>query len=149
MDFLAHSPEPTEPLLGRWELETLAMRPVVLDDALSALERTFSFVKRDRFVARLCLDESITNACEHSELEKSGPVVVSLYADSQGWVLRVRDQGRGFVAEEIDDGIDGDVLSERGRGLAILDGYAERMVVAEEGREVTVWLRVSQEESTR
>ena len=122
-------------------------RVAEINAALDALEGALSLGERDRFVARLCLDEAITNACEHGELETSDPVEISLTLDPPGWILRVCDSGPGYdpVAHserEVDP------LAEGGRGLPILDGYGERLILANRGREVTVWLRVAAEEAT-
>ena len=54
----------------------------------------------------------------------------------------LRELVRSFSEREVDP------LAEGGRGLPILDGYGERLILANRGREVTVWLRVAAEEAT-
>ncbi len=135
-------------MLGRWEITSPTERPQVIEAAFAALEGVFPFGDRDRFVARLCIDEAVTNACEHGCLETAGAVIVTVYADPPGWVLRVRDQGPGYAGGDLAER-ETDPYAEGGRGLPILDGYAEQMVVAEGGRELTVWLQVGSEDRTR
>ena len=148
MDFIDDSPEVSVPLLETWQIAALSERSEVIDAAFDTLAGVFSMSDRDRFVTRLCLDEAITNACEHGCLETAGNVTVSVFAEPPGWVLRVCDQGPGYSAEDIDEG-ETDPYAEGGRGIPILDGYAERVVVASGGRELTVWLQVGSGEPTR
>ena len=118
----------------------------MIEASFEALARVLSFGDRDRFVTRLCLDEAITNACEHGCLETAGPVTVSLFADPPRWALRVRDRGPGYSQSDVASR-EVDPYAEGGRGLPILDGYAERVVVSDGGREVTVWLESGTEGS--
>ncbi len=141
MDFVAHSPELEEPLLSRWELSSSDSRVRVIESALSMLEEALALDERDRFVARLCLDEALTNACEHGANPEGDPIHFELRALAPCWVFRVRDSGPGFRAEDLTDPV-AEPYGDRGRGLAILDGYAEQLVIAEGGREVTVRVRV-------
>ena len=147
MEFLEGSPEIEVPEVGRWTIDAAQGRTDAIDRALDALEARFEFGDRDRFVARLCLDEAITNACEHGGVTAERPVEVFLHADPPQWVLRVRDRGEGYDPEALEKS-EPDPYDHRGRGLPILDGYSERMVVADRGREVTVWVAVQAEEPT-
>ena len=147
MEIVDRSPELPGESFYRTEIAAPEDRVVAINAALDALEAAFTFSDRDRFVARLCLDEAITNACEHGQLESSDPVVVSLFRGGEQWILRVCDFGPGYdpaahVEQEVDP------LAEGGRGLPILDWYGERLVLANRGREVTVWMPVSTEEPT-
>lgn len=147
MEYLDDSPLIDTPVVGTWRIVDPAARAETIDRALDALEGRFTFGDRDRFVARLCLDEAITNACEHGGVTTDRPVEVCLHADPPRWVLRVRDHGDGYDPASLESG-EVDPYDHRGRGLPILDGYSERMVVADSGREVTVWVAVATEEPT-
>ena len=115
MDFIDDSPEVSVPLLETWQIAALSERSEVIDAAFDALTGVFSMSDRDRFVTRLCLDEAITNACEHGCLETAGSVTVSVFAEPPGWVLRVCDQGPGYSATDIDEG-ETDPYAEGGAG---------------------------------
>jgi serine/threonine-protein kinase RsbW len=93
-------------------------------------------------ILRLCLEEIIHNAMEHGNLcDTSKKIYITLKKDDGLAYIKVRDEGPGFDYAEtarrnVDEGRD--LLSVRGRGLWIVNHYAENVLFNREGNEVTL-----------
>ena len=87
---------------------------------------------------RLCLDEIVVNAMVHgNEADPDLPVSLGLWADGNGWTLRVGDRGRGFDPAAIPDpGDPSSLLLEHGRGIRIMLDWLDRLAYHDGGRTV-------------
>jgi len=113
---------------------------VVIEEALQKLGALFHFSTRDLFVGRVCLDEALTNAFEHGCGDLENPPRLEVRTDQNRWLFRIRDRGPGFDYGQVQVE-NADPLADRGRGLQMIDSYADRCVLSEEGRVITVWMR--------
>lgn len=107
-----------------------------IDEVLALLASRRNLDAADTFRLRLCLDESIQNAIDHSHRgDPTKRVAVRVYETPEGWDFVVRDEGPGFESLRIPDLDDPEtLLSEGGRGLLILQEYMESIRYHDGGR---------------
>jgi sigma-B regulation protein RsbU (phosphoserine phosphatase) len=111
----------------------------VINSVLEILEG-FEGLK-DPINLRLCLEELIHNAMEHgNRCDLSKKVYITVKAEPQRAVIRVRDEGEGFDVERLMKECHSDptILSERGRGLTIVRHYADELTFNREGNEAVL-----------
>jgi sigma-B regulation protein RsbU (phosphoserine phosphatase) len=111
----------------------------VINSVLEILEG-FEGLK-DPINLRLCLEELLHNAMEHgNRCDLSKKVYITVKAEPQRAVIRVRDEGVGFDVERLmkESGSDPTILSERGRGLTIVRHYADELTFNREGNEAVL-----------
>jgi sigma-B regulation protein RsbU (phosphoserine phosphatase) len=110
----------------------------VIDSVLETLHG-FEGLK-DPVTLRLCLEELLHNAMEHgNRCDESKKVYITVKAEPQKVVIRVRDEGEGFDLKVLGELKVGEpVLSERGRGLLIVRYYADELSFNREGNEATL-----------
>jgi phosphoserine phosphatase RsbU/P len=94
----------------------------------------------DPITLRLCLEELLHNAMEHgNRCDLSKKVYITVKAEPQRAVIRVRDEGEGFdVGNAMESVEHPDILSERGRGLTIVRHFAGDLRFNREGNEATL-----------
>jgi len=96
---------------------------------------------RDPVTLRLCLEELLHNAMEHgNRCDRAKKVYITVKAEPKRAIIRVRDEGEGFdfrkaIGKHKDRE---DVLSDRGRGLLIVNHYADELRFNREGNEATL-----------
>jgi serine phosphatase RsbU (regulator of sigma subunit)/anti-sigma regulatory factor (Ser/Thr protein kinase) len=95
---------------------------------------------KDPVTLRLCLEELLHNAMEHGNRgDESKKVYITVKAEPQRAIIRVRDEGEGFDPRRLEESKVGEpVLSERGRGLIIVRYYADELRFNREGNEATL-----------
>lgn len=84
----------------------------------------------DRHWLCLCLDEALVNAMLHgNEGDETAQVAIRLGIDGDRWVLRIDDQGSGFVPEDdVPDPEDSDSLMlEHGRGIRLMREWLDEL----------------------
>jgi sigma-B regulation protein RsbU (phosphoserine phosphatase) len=146
MLFAGDAPQPDDVALMVLELEDLFdltmtvgtdVRQIryVINSVLETLQG-FKGLK-DPITLRLCLEELLHNAMEHGNAcDLSKKVYITVKAESRKAVIRVRDEGEGFDFTGVMSGErDPTILSERGRGLTIVDHYASELHFNREGNE--------------
>lgn len=94
----------------------------------------------DPVTLRLCLEELLHNAMEHgNRCDRAKKVYITVKAEPKRAIIRVRDEGEGFDFRKVMGGHgERDVLSERGRGLLIVNHYADELRFNREGNEATL-----------
>jgi phosphoserine phosphatase RsbU/P len=94
----------------------------------------------DPITLRLCLEELLHNAMEHgNRCDLSKKVYITVKAEPQRAVIRVRDEGEGFDIGSLTACDEGpEILSERGRGLTIVRHFAGDLQFNREGNEATL-----------
>lgn len=117
----------------------------VIDNVLATLEEMDGIKDpiKDPLVLRLCLEELIHNAMEHGNRnDPARKVYITLKKEGSRAFIKVRDEGPGFDYRELREREqeEEDLLSVRGRGLRIVQYYAESIIFNREGNEVTLVL---------
>lgn len=136
------------------------------DPAPEALHRTLpsSFEHLERFVEEtqafmdritddedlayrvvLLVSEAVTNAMEHgNQFDAAKSVTVALRALPDRIELDVEDEGEGFAAAEVSDPLAKDhLLDDRGRGLFLMQEYADEIAIEDGGRRLRLVLHRS------
>ncbi len=113
-----------------------AAKNTAINKVLALLSSRRTLDSTEAFRLRLCLDESIQNAVDHSHLgDTTKRVAISVYEMADGWDFVIRDQGAGFESLKIPSlNETGALLSEGGRGLIILQEYMESFRYHDGGR---------------
>ncbi|MHB8780561.1 MAG: ATP-binding SpoIIE family protein phosphatase [Candidatus Geothermincolia bacterium] len=93
------------------------------------------------FELHLCLEELVRNAVEHgNHFDPEKRVSIGARFGPEDVTIRVRDQGRGFSPPAFSGPEEMDVMSERGRGLAIVRHYCEELSFNGAGNQATLVL---------
>ncbi len=96
------------------------------------------FCAEDQFAIKLALEEALTNAVKHgNQGDRSKSIVVRYAVTSRKAVIIVRDEGGGFIPDDIPDPTTPDRLPlPDGRGIMLLRAYMDEVVYRDHGREV-------------
>lgn len=129
-------------------------KKLVLSSSFDEMDRVQPFVKELQDWAEfkdddfnrimLALSEAVNNAIIHGNNEdpdKNVYINVILDDDPENRTLKisVRDEGEGFNPTEIPDPIkDENLLNEGGRGIYLMEQYADDITFSDEGRKVTI-----------
>lgn len=90
------------------------------------------------FAIKLAMEEALTNAVKHgNQFDPSKPVTVRFAVSDEMVAVIVRDEGGGFVPDEIPDPTAPDRLPlPNGRGIMLLKAYMDKVEYRDNGREV-------------
>lgn len=90
------------------------------------------------FGIKLALEEALTNAIKHGNLcDSSRQVTVRFGITPEKAVIIVRDEGCGFIPDEIPDPTTPDRLPvPSGRGIMLMRAYMDEVIFRDRGREV-------------
>ncbi len=90
------------------------------------------------FAIKLSLEEALTNAVKHGNRnDPSKRITVRYYVDAERTVVMVRDEGGGFVPDEIPDPTAEENLERpSGRGLMLMQSYMTKVAFSAEGSEI-------------
>jgi len=141
MEFTEQTPGPFGEVLLSMAIPTdLSLKSALVLRMTKELVRTGCLPPEGSPQAEVVLDEALTNAMLHgNRLDRSKKVQVELFADAERWGVTVRDEGEGFGPQDVPDPADLEtILSESGRGIMLMDAYAERLVYGAGGR--CLWL---------
>lgn len=102
----------------------------------------------DLFSVRILLREALMNAVIHgSGQDANKRVTLEVRLDREGITLIVQDGGSGFKRDQLPAAVD--VLADGGRGMALMDIYADRVTLNSAGNRIELWKRFrSQAEQT-
>jgi len=117
--------------------------PATLESIDRVEEETINFITDndiniDLFAVRIMVREAMANAVIHGCGKNSSMIIqfeISITEDDK-LILKVRDSGEGFNWRTL--ARYNDILADRGRGLPIMEIYADEMYFNEEGNEVTL-----------
>ncbi len=144
VEFLLEPPPIAEEHVHTWSIGAeVAEKNRVIDAVVEFLGPRVTLTPELIFRYRLCLDEAITNSITHGcEGVESPLVTIDLYWSPGSWAVRIVDPGQGFSGEQIvaADTL-GTELRETGRGILILQQYADRLVYSRGGCEQTLWIK--------
>ena len=90
------------------------------------------------FAVKLALEEALINAVKHGNRgDPSKNVTIRYAVTPEKAVIIVRDEGPGFLPEEIPDPTDPDRLPlPSGRGIMLMRSYMDEVAFRDQGREV-------------
>ena len=90
----------------------------------------------------LLVSEAVTNAMEHgNQFDAAKTVIVDLAAFADRIELRVEDEGAGFEEAAVADPLaEGQLLEDRGRGLFLMQEFADEVHVEHGGRRLRLIL---------
>ncbi len=96
------------------------------------------FCAEAQFAIKLALEEALTNAIKHgNQCDRSKSIIVRYAVTPQKAVVIVRDEGGGFLPDDIPDPTTPDRLPlPDGRGIMLLRAYMDEVVYRDNGREV-------------
>ena len=96
--------------------------------------------ERAIFAVKLSLEEALMNAIRHgNRLDSTKRVYVEFSVDDARAMLRVEDEGEGFVPRDVPDPTkDENLEATSGRGIALMRAYMDRVDYSERGNAVTM-----------
>ena len=96
------------------------------------------FTAQAIFAIRLALEETLANAVKHGNRQDPNKRVIVRYAiDAERAVIIVRDEGGGFIPEEVPDCTCTERLAvPNGRGIMLMRAYMDEVCYRDHGREV-------------
>ncbi len=96
------------------------------------------FCENATFAVKLALEETLTNAVKHGNRNDASKNVTLRYAITPEMaVVIVRDEGPGFIPEDVPDPTASDRLPmPNGRGIMLLRAYMDKVEYRDHGREV-------------
>jgi len=93
----------------------------------------------------LTLNEATTNAIVHGNKENpSKPVHITASLEGQDLSIKVKDEGEGFDAEDLSNPLkEENLLKEGGRGVYLIEKFADRVSFNDKGNEVTMFFELN------
>lgn len=90
------------------------------------------------FAIKLALEEAMTNAVKHGNgNDESKSITVRYSVSVSQVVIIVRDEGPGFVPEDVPDPTQNDrLMLPTGRGIMLMRAYMDEVCYQADGREV-------------
>jgi serine/threonine-protein kinase RsbW len=109
-------------------------------DAVVAVMAAAGYPDRDRFAARLALEEAVANAVKHGHQGDPGKRVrVGYQVRADRVLMEVEDQGAGFDPRRVPDPRDPENLDKPcGRGLLLMRSYTTWLRFNARGNRVTL-----------
>ncbi|MBI4865285.1 MAG: SpoIIE family protein phosphatase [Candidatus Riflebacteria bacterium] len=102
-----------------------------------AFAQSNGFFLDDKFNLVLVLKEALTNAIEHgNKFDVEKQVQVSVIPTHKDLTIIVRDQGEGFNLYKVFSEGKKNLFKERGRGLIIMNEYADKVEFNDRGNEI-------------
>lgn len=88
----------------------------------------------------LTLSEAVTNAILHgNKIDPSKKVQVKAHLDDETLSISVKDEGEGFDPNDLPDPLqEENILNEGGRGVFIIEQFAEEVNFSENGTKITM-----------
>jgi len=116
-----------------------------LEGFLNSLQQALNF--DDELYAKLMLvvSEAVTNAIMHGNKEdESKKVFITAQSDSEELTFIVKDEGEGFDPDSLPDPLDEEnLLKTSGRGVFLMEEYAEQVSFSNNGSTLTLKFNLS------
>lgn len=102
---------------------------------LEDLQQQANFSDDDFARIMLALSEAATNAIVHGNKEDTRKdVVISSFLEDNVLLISVKDEGEGFDPAELPNPLEEEhLLNEGGRGVYLIEQYADRVTYSEKG----------------
>ncbi|HET8865179.1 MAG TPA: ATP-binding protein [Gracilimonas sp.] len=126
-------------------LQTLTLRSSYeeiekVEGLLNDLQSELGF--NDEFYARLMLavSEAATNGIVHgNQLDESKSLEITAFQDGNLLIFETRDEGEGFDPDTLPDPLaEENLLKTSGRGVFLMEEYADRVEYSEGGTRLTL-----------
>ena len=106
----------------------------VQDDIEAALKGV-QFSEQDIFCIRLAVEEALVNAMKHgNRMDRTKKVSVSYRVHNDEFIIRIRDEGKGFNPAEVPDPtVEENLERACGRGLLLMRYYMTEVLFLEKG----------------
>ena len=112
----------------------------VLDSIISEILREMEFDEESREQVNLAVIEAGTNAIKHgnqNDPNKTAYFQFGVYPDKI--TIKVRDEGKGFEIEQVDDPLDPEnLLRTNGRGIFLIQACMDEIEFNEIGNEISM-----------
>ena len=107
-------------------------------EAIIARLREHFFDEQSVFGVTLALEEALTNAVKHGNCcDCNKPVTVRFAVSAEKAIIVVRDEGVGFVPDQVPDCTSPERISvPNGRGIMLIRAYMDEVCYRADGREV-------------
>lgn len=123
--------------------------PSRADELTLVVERVENFAREggfgDKEIMYLTssLYEALTNAIEHGNAEDESKIVeIEAVWEGTELNLRIKDEGEGFLAEDVaDPRCGGGIFGARGRGLLLMRKMMDSVIYNDRGNEVSLLLK--------
>ncbi len=111
----------------------------LMQSLVDALE-DFGWAEREIFGIRMAMEEAIINAIRHgNRCSTDKMVLVQMSVNGDDFIGTVTDEGDGFDPEKVPDPTDEENLERcSGRGLALIDNFADEMQYNATGNSLTI-----------
>lgn len=111
--------------------------PIPKEAVLRELE-AYEYGEDAQFAVKLALEEALANAVKHGCRGDCSKMVTVRYAvDADRVAILVRDEGAGFVPDEVPDPTHPERIAlPSGRGIMLIRAYMDEVEFRDEGREV-------------
>jgi serine/threonine-protein kinase RsbW len=135
--------------MGRKEKLTLESRPENISSIERFVEEICDYYNiNDTYFGNIliALTEAFQNALEHgNKKDPSKMIKVVFESKPKGLSFTVTDEGDGFDPDLVPDPLDLDETAdtEKGRGIFLMKALSDKMEVADEGRSVEMFFRIS------
>ena len=112
-------------------------------DKVETFARERGFGDKEIMYLNSSLYEALTNAIEHGNgSEESKVVEIEATWKDGGLHLRIKDEGAGFLVEDIEDPrYGGGIFGARGRGLLLMRKMMDCVTYNDRGNEVNLFLK--------
>lgn len=115
-----------------------------VENLLNDLQTELGF--DDEFYAKLMLtvSEAATNGILHgNQLDSSKKVVLTVESDGKSLIFTSKDEGQGFIPEEVPDPLaEENLLKPSGRGVFLMKEYAETVEYQDSGTKLILGFKL-------
>lgn len=111
----------------------------LIESLVEALEK-FGWADREMFGIRMVMEEAILNAIRHgNQCSPDKSVDITMKVDDREFHATITDQGEGFDPNEVPDPTkDENLECDSGRGLVLINTYADEVTYNQIGNSVTL-----------
>lgn len=117
-----------------------------LEPFIEELKQWAGFGDEDSSRIMLTLSEAVNNAIMHGNEENPDKqvIVLSTWDQDNGTLkVSVEDEGEGFNPDELPDPLkEENLLNEGGRGVYLIEQYADKVEFSKEGTKITILFKL-------
>ena len=111
-----------------------------VQERIIALLVSLGYADRDVFGVRLALEEALVNAIKHgNKMDQTKSVHVKCTADEQMVHVEIRDEGEGFIVENVPDcTLEENLERPSGRGIMLMKAFMNHVEYNDVGNQITI-----------
>ncbi len=120
--------------------------PSTFDNIDLTVDHSIKFLQNleipcDFFKINLILREGLSNAVRHGNLmNKQKTVKYSIKIDQDSIIIKIKDQGDGFIKKPNADKKPEKLLKDHGRGISIMEDFSSMIKYNKKGNKLTLYL---------